>query len=172
MGLNPDASQLLDVSFAQPREGSCLTPELLAELAGLIRIKLPTTGSAGASCVSKSSDNIATLDAENCILVPAAVLYTEEQTFDASSAADLIFDGFAEQGIDATTCFFGCFLLLDSTEAGKDAMGDPSGTVNVRPNYEIKALTASSITITVKNADSDVVVRIQLLQLPVPPEQP
>lgn len=173
MAANPDAARFLDVSFAPPREGSCITPELLAELAQLIRIKLPdAAGASGGACVSKDTNNIATLDPQNCILVPGARLYTEEQVWDSGSATDLDFEDFAEQGIDATTCFFGCYIIPDSTEAGKPVLASPGpGAESLRPNWELVTLSASKITITVKNAASDVTVRIQLLQLPVPPVQ-
>lgn len=173
MAANPDAAKLLDVSFAQPREGSCLSLELLAELAQLIRIKLPAAASpSGGACVSNDPNNIATLDPQNCILVPGAKLYTEEQTWDVASGTDLDFEDFKDQGIDATTCFFACYILVDSAEAGKPVLRSPGpGAENIRPNFEIKTFTASKITITVKNAASDVTVRVQLLQLPVPPVQ-
>lgn len=173
MAANPDAAKFLDVSFAEPREGSCLSAELLAELAQLIRIKLPDSGGAsGVACTSKDPNNLATLDPQDCILVPAATLYTEEQTWDVASGDNLDFEAFKDQGIDATTCFFACYLLVDSAEAGKPVLKSPGpGAEDIRPNYEIVTFSASKITIAVKNAASDVVVRIQLLQLPVPPLQ-
>lgn len=172
MAVNPDAANRLKISFRKPREGSCLTPELLEELADLIDVQLPAGSTAGGNaCVAADANNIASLDAQNCILVPKAILHTEEQTFDVTSGAALDFEDHAELGLDATACFFACNIFMDSAEAGKDVQGDPSGTENIRPNFEIVTFTAGKITITVKNASSDVRVRIQLLQVPVPPEQ-
>lgn len=167
MGLNPDASRQLEVTFGTPREGSCLSLELLQELASLIRIQLPAAGKGDVICLAADQNNIASLNAENCLLVPAAKIYTEEQTWDAGAAEDVVFEAFQAEGIDATACFFGCVLLLDSAEAGKTADGE-----NIRPNFEVVELSRDKIIIAVKNASSDVVVRIQLLQVPIPAEQP
>lgn len=171
MAVNPDAKNRLSVKWRTPRAGSCLTAAMLEELADLLDIQLPTAGSAAAPCISRDANNLAQLDPQNCVLVPGAKLYTEEQTWSASAATDVDFEGFAAQQIDPTACLFCCYLLLDSAEAGKDVQGDPSGSVNVRPNFEVVELSSSKITIAVKNATSDVTVKIQLLQLPIPPEQ-
>lgn len=172
MAINPDAARLLDISFAEPREGSCLTPEMLAELAGLLRIKLPTSGSSSSICTSKDTNNLAQLDAQNCILVPAAKIYREEQTWDVSSATDLDFEDFAASGFDATTCKLSVHMYLDSAETGIEVKKEPTGTAFIRPNFEIKERSAGKITIGVQNATSDVRIEIELLQLPVPPQQP
>lgn len=172
MATNPDAAQLLEISFAQPREGSCLPPEILAELASLLRIKLPNSGAGAAVCVSKDTNNLAQLDAQNCVLVPAAKLYREEQTWDVSSGTDLDFEDFAASGFDATTCMLAVHMYLDSAETGIEVQKEPTGTVFIRPNFEIKERSAGKITIGVQNAASDVRIEIELLQLPVPPQQP
>lgn len=171
MAVNPDASNRLKISFRQPRPGSCLTPEVLEELADLIDVQLPDDATTDAPPISKDSNNIAQLDPQNAILVPGAKLYVEEQVWQAGNPVDLEFTEFANQQIDATTCMFSCYIILDTAEAGAPVKGEPSGTVTVRPNFEVKSLAAAKIVIAMKNAQSDVTVRIHLLQLPIPPEQ-
>lgn len=173
MPVNPDAARMLKVEFADPRPGSCVTKGLLAELASLIRISLPASAftSGSGACASKDANGLASLDAEGCLLVPAAKLYEEEQTWEVSSGDDLTFEDFKDQQIDATTCMMGVLLFLDSGETGKTAAGSPSGTVSVRPNWEAKERSASKVVIAVKNASSDVRVVLQLLQLPAPPQK-
>lgn len=173
MGVNPDAANRLKVRIRAPREGSCLTPALVEELAQLIEVTFSDAAmsSQGTPCVSKDSNNLASLDPQNCLLVPAAKLFTEEDTWAASSGDDVEFTGFVSQGIDPTKCMFACYIFLDSTETGIAVQGDPSGTEHIRPTYEITELSADRIKIAVKNAAKDVRVQIQLLSLPVP-QQP
>jgi hypothetical protein len=173
MPVNPDAAQMLKVEFADPRPGSCVSKAVLAELKSLIRISLPAAAftSGSGACASKDANSLASIDAEGCVLVPAAKLYEEEQTWEIASGADLEFTDFADLGYDASTCMMGVLLFLDSGETGKTAAGSPSGTVNVRPSWETKERSAGKVIIAVKNAMSDVRVVLQLLQLPTPPQQ-
>lgn len=170
MAVSPDAAKQLKVSFRTPREGSCLTREIVQELASLLEITLPTSTS-DAPCISEDAGNLAQLDAQNCLLVPATSIYTEEKTWSASAASDLDFTAFSSQQFDATTCFFSCHIFPDPDEPGEEVKAEPSGTEFIRPSYEIRELSADKITIRVHNATSDLRVQIRLLKLPVPPEK-
>lgn len=172
--VNPDAAQRLEVSFKEPRAGSCLTKEVLAELAGLIEVKLPAAAISSSSagfCISKDANNIAAFDGENCILVPGTVLHEEEDTWEASGGDDVVFTGFVEKGIDPKDCFLTVLMFLDSAETGTEVQADPSGTAFIRPSWELVERSASKVTVAVKNAVSDVRLVLQLLQPPTPQQQ-
>lgn len=173
MAVNPDAAKRLTVRIREPRQGSCLTPALIAELAELIEVTESEASSDGGSgaCVSKDPNNLATLDAQNCILVPAAKLYIEDGTWAVSPGTEIEFNGFTGEGIDPTKCLFSCYLFLDSAETGIEVKKEPTGTAFIRPNYEITVFTAAAIKIQVHNATRDARLQIQLLSLPVAQQQ-
>lgn len=171
MAVNPDAANRLKVRIRDPRPGSCITPALAQEFAELIEVTLSEAAAGSGMCVSKDSNNIASLDPQNCLLVPSAKLYIEELTWDSASGSELEFTEFTTQGLDATKCMFSCYIFLDSAETGIEVKAEPTGTAFIRPNYEILELSASKIRIQMKNATRDVRVQIQLLSLPVPQQQ-
>lgn len=173
MGVNPDAAKRLNVRIREPRPGSCLTPALIAELAELIEVTTSEAAEEGGSgiCVSKDPNNLATLDPQNCLLVPAAKIYIEDGSWQASSGTEVEFNGFTQQGIDPTKCMFSCYIFLDSAETGVEVKKEPTGTAFIRPNYEITEFSSTKIKITVKNATRDVRIQIQLLSLPVAQQQ-
>lgn len=169
MSVNTDAAKSLQVTFRAPRKGSCLTKEILAELASLIQVTIAAGDAQAAPCVSNTPGNLASLDAEDCILVPGAKLYTEDQEFDASAPADITFDGFAAQGFDATTCFIGMIPRWSSTEVGREFLtsSGPDVKDTVFPTWRYKSITASGVVISVEGATEDATFTLQLLQLPV-----
>jgi hypothetical protein len=168
MAVNPDAAKLLEFKVVPPREGSCLTLELLQEIAASFRIQMPPAAAGDGACLSTDQNNIARPDGLGCILVPAARLYREEQTWDASTEEDLTFDAFEGEGYNALTCMLAIHIYPDSGETGVEVKAEPSGTAFIRPTAEIVARTADAITIAVKNALSDVRVEIELLEIPIP----
>ncbi len=170
MAVNPNSAAELDVSFRPAPPGSCFTDEQLAQLASMLVVKLPTGATDQvAPCVSNDVNNIASIDAENCILVPAAELYREEQIWDAADpGTNVVFEEFASLGFDATVCMLSIHIYLASTETGTPVQGDPSGTEHIWPQYQIVERSASKIEIEIKNATADVRVEIELLKLPLP----
>jgi hypothetical protein len=172
MAVNPDAQNLLEIEFTEPREGSCLTRELLNELKGLIRIRDRRTATSGGACISGDANNLARLDAQNCILVPGNVLYRESQTWSFSGGEELEFEEFAYQLIDATTCMLSVHIYHAADETGVEVQKQPTGSAFIWPSFEITERSAGKIKIDILNATKDVRVEIELLQLPLPPETP
>jgi hypothetical protein len=173
MPVNADASEELDVSFRPAPPGACFTDEQLAQLASMLVVKLPQSALEGQSspCASKDANNIASIDADNCLLVPAAEIYRAEETWDADApSTNVEFTTFADLGFDATTCMLAVHIYLGSTETGTEVQKQPSGSAFIRPNYEIVERSASKIEIAIKNAEQDVRVEIELLKLPLPVE--
>ena len=170
MAVNPDAAQELDVSFRPAPAGSCFTDEQLAQLAQMLVVKLPEGGdSEGQACTSKDANNIASVDADGCILVPASKIYREEQTWDASAPTEnLEFTEFAGLGFDALVCGLAIHIYLSSTETGTAVVASPTGVAHIRPSYEIIERSAGKIEIAIKNATQDVRVEIELTQVPLP----
>lgn len=171
MAVNPDAAQELDVSFRPTPPGSCFTDEQLAQLASMLVVKLPEGGESGnQACSSQDVNNIASIDADGCILVPATEIYREEQTWDAATPdVNLEFEQFASLGFDATVCMLAIHIFLGSTETGTAVLASPGpGVAYIRPSYEIVERSAGKIEIAIKNAQEDVRVEIELLKVPQP----
>lgn len=170
MAVNPDAAQELDVSFRPAPMGSCFTDEQLAQLAQMLVVRMPEgSENQSQSCASKDVNNIASVDADGCILVPATEVYREEQTWDAATPSEnLEFSEFAALGFDATVCMLAVHIFLSSTETGTPVQGDPSGTKYIKPSYQIVSRAANLIEIAIHNANEDVRVEIELLKVPLP----
>lgn len=171
MPVNPDASQELDVSFRPPPPGSCFTPEQLAQLASMLVVKLPAGATdQTAPCTSNDVNNIASLDADNCILVPSTDVYREDQTWDAATpSTNVVFEEFASLGFDATVCGLSIHIYLASTETGTAVLKSPGpGVEHIWPQYFIVERSAGKIEIEIKNATADVRVEIELTKVPLP----
>lgn len=165
----------MDISFRPAAPGDCVNDAARQEIANSLVVTLPQSAleAQDGPCASSDPNNIASVDAEGCVLVPQTVLYREEQTWDASSpSTNLVFDGFAAEGIDATSAALSIHLYLSSTETGVEVDKTGGGTAFIWPSYVIEERSAGQIEISIKNATQDVRVEIELSQYPVPQEQP
>lgn len=168
MSANIDASTLLTIRGKKPRAGSCITPELIAEIVSLLEIefKAEFDPTAVKMKVSTESNNLAALDSNGAILVAAVLQFEDEKSWLAGVTTELTFDGWQGLGIDAEQAFLNIRIMVDTGEAGVVVKKDPTGTANVRPNYEITSLTSSQLKIKVYNLASDAAIVLKLVQFP------
>lgn len=164
--MNVDAANSLSVDFREPRAGSCLTKEMLAELATLIYVKAPETTDGAGACTSKDPNNLASLDGEGCVLVPAAEMHQESQSWIVSSGDEVEFD--VPSGFDATQCFVSFWAIYASNETGTSV---DAGAAHIWPKPYMVSLTAAKVTLNIKNATQDATLWLQLLKVPTPPDQ-
>lgn len=172
MSLNSDAANSLIVAFKNPRKGSCLTKELLAELASLLTVTInPTVTDQSPPCVSADPNNLASLDAESCLLVPAVVEYSEDQDWDSGAPADVVFDGFVSLGIDGATAPFVVTPRWSTSETGLKVVVGPllTDTGFSAPSWSFKERSTNKIVLKVWNATQDATFTLQLLKFPVAP---
>jgi len=170
---NQDPTDEALVSFRNPTPGSCLTKELLQELASLLVVKLGSITQKVEVPVSTDTNNLASLDAANAILVPAVVVYSDTKTVPAIGPYELVFSGWPSE-IDGTVGFLE--IVLYSTNPGvAAATGSGVTAVNIQPRYKVTERTATSITVVVLNMKSSdangATVTFRLAQLPIPPTQ-
>lgn len=157
------------VSVRQAPDGSCWTMAQLQELSRLLVVKFPKAAPSAAMRVSSAINNLASLDSENAILVPAISVYADTKTLAGGSGiGPLVFGGWSGS-IDATTSFLEVMLICDPTEPGIET-ATASG-VFMRPMYEIKERIANEIKIAVYNATLATHVSIRLASIPIAPAQ-
>lgn len=166
MSANIDAGDSLSVKFRTPRPGSCLTPEIVAELASLIYVEKPPASTTQGACVSKDPNNLASLDGETCILVPAAELSEQSESWTVAGGDEVEFD--VPSGFDATQCLLSFWAVYASNETGTSV---DAGAAHIWPTVYLVERTAATVTLNIKNATQDATIYLQLLKVPTPPEQ-
>jgi hypothetical protein len=165
MAVSPNFLQQAVVRFKPPRAGSCLTPELLAELSSLIEVELIDSTSQVDMKASGDQNNLSAVAGDGGIFTPASLLYTDTLPF---TGTQLTFTGW-DQAIDARTAFLNVFPIFSTTEVGQPAQRDPSGTtIQVRPTLEIISIAANAVFVTVRNNSQPCQVTLQLFQPAIP----
>lgn len=175
--MNIDANQSLQVRFREPRAGSCITPELLQELSSLIVVEAPEENNGQGACTSKDTNNLASLDAEGCVLVPAALLHQEGKSWVVSTGAEVAFT--MPSGFDATQCFLSFWAVFGSTETGTPVRGETDANAatddnvikHIWPTVYLISAVAATVTLNIKNATQDATIYLQALKVPIAPQQ-
>lgn len=164
MSVSPNVLNQAVVTFADPRPGSCLTRELLSELASLMRIQVVESGQAVEMKASSDPNNLSTVAGDGGIFTQAGLFHQETKTF---TGTQLTFTGWSS-AIDAKTCLLNCFAVYASTEVGQPVKGEPSGTENIRPTLEIVSIASNVVVLNVRNNSADCTVTLQLWQPATP----
>ena len=101
MSTSPDANDRLIVNIRTPRAGSCISAQFAAELSSLIDVSLrPTTQDAQKTPISTQKNNLASLDGQDAIYVPAGTFWRQSKTWLAASPDTVKFTEFTGFNID------------------------------------------------------------------------
>lgn len=172
MSTAPDSDDILNVRMRSPRQGSCLSPQLAKEIETSLEVSLKQSNNqTSVPLISNQVDNLASLDGDNGIYVPAGSLHTETQTWLAANPAKVTFKAFAANQIDATKALLSFYWIPGSAEAGTAVLKDPSGTATIRPTVEVSSVTSGVVEFQVYNATSDISITLQLFVPAIPPQQ-
>lgn len=156
-GVAPDFANQLKVSFKSPPPGSCLTPELLSEIASLLVVEFPGQNTQDGPCVSQQTNNLVSLDAENCIFVPGVDRYSDQEDFLSAAPSDITFTGWPES-IDATVAIMQITPLFAQSDFAT-------------AHYDVVSVAADKVVVRVGGATQDAAILFKLVQNPVPPVQ-
>lgn len=157
MPVNPDFANQATVTFRDPPTGSCITKQFLQELALLMQIELPASSTGSKICTSSQAGNLASLDAENCVYVPADLTFDDELNWLAAAPQDITFSGWSS-AIDATAATLVMTPLFSPTDFGSASVDEVSRT-------------KTAVTYRVTGATQDVAIRLQIIQPSIAPQQ-
>jgi len=172
MSTSPDANDRLIVNIRTPRAGSCISAQFAAELSSLIDVSLrPTTQDAQKTPISTQKNNLASLDGQDAIYVPAGTFWRQSKTWLAASPDTVKFTEFTGFNIDATKAMLSFSWIPNSAETGVLVSASPSGTASIRPSVELVTRNSGSVEFKVYNAIADIEVTLELFAPAIPPEQ-
>jgi len=173
--INPDATRELPIQIRIPRLGSCWTEAQINELTRLLYVQLPdqTQQSNSLTPIGKEIDNLARLDTDLAVYVPAVAAYQDTQQWIAGTTTELVFTGWSSP-IDPTSRYCAALIypIYSPVESGflvRNAAG--SGTVAIRPTLEITSVSSSEIRVKLYQNTSDAAITVRLTQNPLPPQQ-
>jgi hypothetical protein len=165
MAVSPNVLNQAVITAADPRPGSCWTPESLQELVSLLRIQVVESSQSVEMKASSDPNNLATVAGDGGIFAQAGLFHQEIKTF---TGTQLTFTGWSS-AIDAKTCLLNTFAVYDATEAGVPVLASPGpGVANIRPTLEIVSIASNVVVVTVRNNSQDCAVTLQLWQPATP----
>lgn len=171
--VNQDITAQATVSTRKVPPNACVSQALVDAVGAALVVKLPS-GQAAQVEVSVDSNNLATLDAANAILVPAIVTWADSLPLAAGASVPLVFSGWPTS-MDATVAFMEVRLIVAALEAGTPACvpvsSVPTAIKSIRPSWEYVSILANEVKIAVYHHTSGVNVQLRLAQLPIPPVQ-
>lgn len=157
MSPNPDFANQLVIDFAPSPEGSCVSDALLAEIARRMRITIPQNAvESSVPCISKQSNNLATLDAQKCLFVAAGNVFRDQKDWLVATPAAIEFSGWPST-MDPTSDPFFFIPLFDPADYG-------AGRVN------LVSFSATSAIFSVTGAAHNVTIILFIVQSAVAPE--
>lgn len=173
--INTDSTSQLPIAQRMPRLGSCWTEAQITELTQLLYVQLPqeNSGDVPQVQVSQNAQNLAQLDADFKLYVPAVQTYNESLPWLVATPSEVIFTGWAST-IDPTSsyCAVQIEAVYSAAETGtlaKDPAG--TGTVAIRPTREVTEISPTRIKVKVFNAKFDAAIYVRLIMNPIPPQQ-
>jgi hypothetical protein len=165
-----DATEL-EVTYRSPPEGSCITAEVMREIADNLVVKENPQGESTTQMqVADEVDNLSSIGSDGGIYTKAVSVYSDDQPWVEGTTSELVFTGWLPS-IDPTQCMWHAWFIPNEAETGIEVKKEPSDTAFIRPTLEIKSVTATKITVKMYNLTLDAQVYLRIEQIPLPPEQ-
>jgi hypothetical protein len=168
--MQTDATEL-EVTARPMPEGSCVTDEVMNEIANALVVKEnPAAESDTQMKVADEVDNLSSIGSDGGIYTKAVATYADDQPWIAGTTSELDFTGWSPS-VDPTQCMWRAWFIPNAAETGIEVKKDPSDTAFVRPSLEISSITKDHIKVKMYNLTLDAQVYVRIEQSPLPPEQ-
>lgn len=168
--MQTDATEL-EVTTRPMPEGSCITDEVMTEIANALVVKEnPIVESDTQMKVADETDNLSSIGSDGGIYTKSVAVYADDQPWVEGVTSELDFTGWSPS-VDPTQCMWHAWFIPNTAETGTEVKKEPSGTAFIRPSLEVTSITNDHIKVKMYNLTLDAQVYFRIEQVPLPPDQ-